>query len=249
MKKLILFAIMAILSTAAFAQEKVTPRYRINSHYFTAELPNKDVFALKKPISSIKDDSGNRVFNILVDDGFVIPDAFKKYEIAFDNVNNVEQFEEKGNNIAKMHQLTHSGKDSIVIGKPLDGFFQEQDLKGNIWCNDSLRGHVTVINVWYSGCGPCRKEMHILSEWKNKHSDVLFLSADFEDAEKVKDITEKEGFNWNHIVKDTYFTKMVGNAGYPLTIVLDREGKVRYFKNGTNEIIRKEILDTIESLE
>lgn len=160
---------------------------------------------------------------------------------------NAEQLEEGAQNFAKMNKLTNStGVAMFQVGKALPDDFAETDLNGKTWTKSDVKGRVTVVNVWYSGCGPCRKEMPVLSMWKNKYPDVLFISANFEEADKVKRITDKAGFNWTHIVDDTYFTKRVGKQGYPLTIVVDKDGIVRYCKNGTNDDIRSEILQVVE---
>ena len=54
--------------------------------------------------------------------------------------------------------------------------FCETDMDGRTWTNDSVRGHVMVLNLWYSGCGPCRAEMPELSTWKEQLPEVMFSS-------------------------------------------------------------------------
>ena len=250
MKKRLLFLGLALLSMPhMMAQSVAVPSYRMGNHYFTKELPLDEVFKISQSVGIIKDDDGNRVVNVLVSEGFTVPVALKKYEIPRDRVKNVDQLEEAAHTDATMWKLTHSkAPDKLAVGRPLPGTFAERDIQGTLWTQDSLRGHVTVINVWYSGCGPCRKEMPILSAWKDKMPGVLFLSANFENADKVRAITAKEQFNWVHIANDTYFTKCVGSGGYPLTIVLDSAGIVRYCQNGTSERIRQDILQLIGTL-
>ena len=250
MKKWLLVLGLALLVTPRMmAQSVVVPSYRIGNHYFTKELPLDEVFKISQSIGTLKDKDGNRVVNVLVPDGFTLPASFRKYEIPLEQVKDAAQLEDAASSFATMQKLIHSGASGkIVVGHPLPGTFTEKDIEGTVWTQDSLRGHITVINVWYSGCGPCRKEMPILSTWKNEMPGVLFLSANFEKADKVRSITAQEQFNWTHIAGDTYFTKRVGSGGYPLTIVLDSEGIVRYCQNGTNERIRQEIRQLIGTL-
>ena len=47
---------------------------------------------------------------------------------------------------------------SIVVNR----HFYVKDLNGKLWTEQSLKGHKVVINAWYSGCGPCLREMPIL---------------------------------------------------------------------------------------
>ena len=87
--------------------------------------------------------------------------------------------------------------------------------------------------------------MPILSEWKNKYPNVIFLFVNFEKADKVRKITEPRGFNWTHLYVDNYLVKFVGSGGFPLFIVLGEDGVIRYMVNGTNEKIRQDILNVI----
>ena len=248
MKKLLfLLGLLLCVMPKIVAQDKIVPSYRIGGHYFSKELSMDEAFKISSSIMALADKDGNRVVNLLVGDDFKVPESIKKYEIPFENVLNGEQLEEGAQNFAKMKKLINSSDvEKFVVGKALPDDFAEKDIDGKTWTKDDLKGRVTVVNVWYSGCGPCRKEMPVLSTWKNKYPDVLFISANFEEADKVKRITEKAGFNWTHIVDDTYFTKRVGKQGYPLTIVVDKDGIVRYCKNGTNYNIRSEILQVVE---
>ena len=146
----------------------------------------------------------------------------------------------------QMLSLTrHNENTDALCGKPLPGSFTLHDLNGKLWTEQSLKGHKVVINAWYSGCGPCLREMPILSEWKNKYPNVIFLSVNFEKADKVRKITEARGFNWTHLYGDNYFVKFVGSGGFPLFIVLGEDGLIRYMVNGTNEKIRQDILNVI----
>ena len=125
--------------------------------------------------------------------------------------------------------------------------FSDKDIDGNIWNSDSIRGRVAVFNLWYSGCGPCLAEMPILSEWKQQLPEVLFFSATFHDAATTKRITDKRQFNWINLVEDKTMMPWIGTKGFPFTIVVDKQGFVRYAVHGTSEQKRAEILDAIKA--
>ena len=250
MKISILF-ISLFLSLNCFAQsgdEQILPKVVIEGHYYDgipmAELP-KD-FA----ISSIRDKAGNRALLLLpMKADAIVPQGLAKYEIQRQKVKNLDEFEESASLLTGMSKATmNTDGTQLVEGKPLPGNFSLKDLEGNPWTKQKLQGKVVVVNVWYSGCGPCRKEMPILSTWKDEHPDVLFLSANFQTPEVVQKVVEKHGFNWTHLVNDNYFTKWVGGAGYPLTIIIGTDGKVKKAVHGTSEEIRTQILSTINSL-
>ena len=218
---LLLFLLFAP-KTWAQENQKQVPGLLINHHFFAKEMPMQEIFSAQKGFQRLDDGEQHSVLRVLVPANFVIPKAWKKYEIARENVVNADKFE-AGARLFTLH-----------------------DINGGTWTQDSLQGHVTVINVWYSGCGPCRKEMPELSTWKERFPQVTFLSADFEKPEKVRQITEKCNFNWTHLANDNYFTKWVGGRGYPMTLVLATDGTLQYMVNGTNEDIRKEIIKAIE---
>ena len=103
-----------------------------------------------------------------------------------------------------------------------------------------------VLNLWYSGCGPCRAEMSELSTWKEQFPDVMFFSATYHDTEIAKKITEKHHFTWTHLVEAKDMMSWIGTEGFPLTIVVDKQGIVRHAVHGTNEEKRAELLTKIK---
>jgi len=164
--------------------------------------------------------------------------------------------EEKIENIDEIKRLIElvEMRDSLTNGKipePAVGEvfpeFNCSDINGKEWSNADIVGKVAVLNVWYSGCGPCIKEMPILSQWKTDHPSVVFLAATFHDKTLTEELATKYSFNWNQLHSDRLFTGWINGKGYPLTMVIDKTGKIRYAVHGTNEQIRVEVLSAIES--
>ena len=247
---LLLFLLFAP-KTWAQENQKQVPGLLINHHFFAKEMPMQEIFSVQKGFQRLDDGEQHSVLRVLVPADFVIPKAWKKYEIARENVVNADKFEAAAHLFDEMEAATHSGDKQLKapeIGQKLPGTFMLYDIDGGTWTQDSLRGRVTVVNVWYSGCGPCRKEMPELSTWKERFPQVRFLSADFETPEKIRQITEKQGFNWTHLARDNYFTKWVGSEGYPLTLILSADGTLQYMVHGTNETIRKALILQLEKL-
>ncbi len=156
--------------------------------------------------------------------------------------------------MATMLELAQAGvKEDGTFYSPKAGEpfppFNEIDLEGHRWTNDSVKGHVMVLNLWYSGCGPCRAEMPELSTWKEQFPDVLFFSATYHDAEVVQKITEKHHFTWTHLVEAKDMMSWIGTEGFPFTVVVDKMGIVRYAVHGTSQEIRAEIIAKIKEAE
>lgn len=254
MKQMMMALLLAMMPFAASAQETpvvqeqadslLSPSIMVNRHFYVKDLP-LDVSKVKS-MSAIKYGENGNLMIFTMYPNFTIPKEWEKYEIPRSSVKSLSEIEDQIETNQQMLSLTrHNENTDTLCGKPLPGSFTLHDLNGKLWTEQSLKGHKVVINAWYSGCGPCLREMPILSEWKNKYPNVIFLSVNFEKADKVRKITEARGFNWTHLYGDNYFVKFVGSGGFPLFIVLGEDGLIRYMVNGTNEKIRQDILNVI----
>lgn len=135
----------------------------------------------------------------------------------------------------------------VKVGEPFVEF-EYSDINGNTWNNDILKGKVFVVNLWQSECGPCRREMPVLSEWKNRFPDVVFLSASRHNKEEILPIVEQHNFTWTHLQEATDLVALVRQEGFPLTIVVDKGGIVRFAKVGASEENQAEAVAVIEEL-
>ena len=243
----ILFMLMPLALSAQVERiDTVIPKFLSNGYFFREmpQLPNGE-----KTMLRLKDKEGNSIIVINVD--ATLPKSVTRKAIPREQVHNADQFLNGLNIMATMTSLTQAGmKTDGTFYSPKEGdpfpAFSEKDIDGRTWNNDSIRGRVMVLNLWYSGCGPCRAEMPILSEWKEQLPDVMFFSATFHEAETAKRITDKHHFTWTHLVEAKDMMSWIGNEGFPLTIVVDKKGIVRYAVHGTNESKREELLAKIK---
>jgi len=99
-----------------------------------------------------------------------------------------------------------------------------------------LRGQVVLIEFWGSWCKPCRESMpHINSLWEKYHEIglvVLAVSTD-EDPNDPVEYLENMGFGgliciWEPGVKQTRVKVMYDVEWIPRSIVVDKEGIIRY---------------------
>lgn len=248
---LLLFFIPFMPTSQAQQTKKELVGVLIKHQFYSKDMPLNEVMGIQKGFQKLDDGEQHTVLHILVPDDFVAPKTWKKYEIKRSNVVNADKFEAKVQFFDEMKKATHSADKQFKnpkIGQKLPGTFTLQDLDGNTWTQDSLRNRVTVVNVWYSGCGPCRKEMPELSTWKTRFPEVIFLSANFEKPEIVKAITEKQGFNWTHLPNDRYFTQWVGSEGFPLTLIIAMDGTLQYLSHKTSNEIREEVFKRLKWL-
>ena len=177
MKHIIVFAILlALLPLAVSAQEEradtVIPKFLSNGYFFREmpQLPDGE-----KTLMRLKDKEGNSV--VVINVNATLPKSLIRKAIPREQVHNANQFLNGINMMSTMHELTQAGvKADGTWYSPKEGEpfpqFSEKDIEGRTWTSDSIRGHVMVINLWYSGCGPCRAEMPILSKWKELFSYI-----------------------------------------------------------------------------
>ena len=126
--------------------------------------------------------------------------------------------------------------------------FTATDIDGKIWSKTDTDGKVMVLNLWFTGCGPCRREMPELSAWKDEMPDVMFFSSTYEAPGVARQVLDKVNFNWIPLVNDTQFKEYIGNNGYPLTIVVDKSGKIAAFEYGTSPEQRASLKNKISEL-
>ena len=249
-KKTIITILLALVAMAGQAQEvrtdTVVPKFLINGYFFR-EMPTLP--DATPNMTRLKDKEGNSLIAIGIN--VDLPKSVIRQAIPREQVRNADQFLNGVNMVRTMQELTQANVKadgtfySPKAGEPFPQF-SEKDMDGRTWTNDSVRGHVMVLNLWYSGCGPCRAEMPELSSWKEQLPDVIFLSATYHDAETTKRITDKYNFTWMHLVEAKDMMAWIGTEGFPVTVVVDKQGIVRYAVHGTNEEKRAELLAKIK---
>ena len=86
----------------------------------------------------------------------------------------------------------------------------------------------TVVNMWASWCGPCRKEMPDVQRFAASHPGVRVVGVAVNDSvddarafAREVGVTFPLGFDRGDAVADAYAV-----SGLPTTVVLDREGRL-----------------------
>ena len=248
--KTFITALFAIVAMAGQAQEAridtIVPKFLVNGYFFR-EMPKLP--DAMPSVTRLRDNEGNSVVAIGLD--VDLPKSVVRKAIPREQVHNADQFQNGVNMMRTMQELTQANvKADGTFYSPKAGEhfpqFSEKDMDGRTWTNDSVRGRVMVLNLWYSGCGPCRAEMPELSTWKEKFPNVMFFSATYHDAEIVRRITDKHHFTWTHLVEAKDMMSWIGTEGFPFTVVVDKQGIVRHAVHGTNEMKREELLAKIK---
>ena len=197
-------------------------------------------------ISLLADSEGNKVMAIYLPEGYILDDSIKAKAIPSEQVKYADKLlrDFNGRKPDKIAKYTGIG---VKVGEPFIKF-EYSDIDNKVWNNKKLKYKVYVINIWQSECGPCRREMPILSKWKEQYPDVVFLSASRHNKEEILPIAERHNFTWTHLQEASDIVALVGQQGFPLTIVVDKNGIVRFAKVGASEQNQAEAIETIKKL-
>lgn len=101
------------------------------------------------------------------------------------------------------------------------------------------RGQVTVVNVWWSGCGPCIREMPLLTELDAAYDGAVeFVGINIKDTslQNARTFELDRGVDYPSIYPGTQallaFPGRTSPRSMPTTLVLDPEGVVVSLVNG-----------------
>jgi peroxiredoxin len=99
---------------------------------------------------------------------------------------------------------------------------------------------VVVLDFWATWCGPCVASMPTLSEVSSEFRDRgvrLFAVNCAEQPEEVKDFVEQSGLELTVVMDpDGSVMRAYGADGIPQTVLIDRQGKVRFVHVGSQNL-------------
>ena len=115
------------------------------------------------------------------------------------------------------------------------------------------RGQVVMINFWASWCGPCRQEMPILDQLQQRYSKAGFtvlgvnVERDSSQAERLlKDMDISFPILFD---SDSVVSKLYDVSAMPVTVMIDKDGNMRYlhkgYKPGFEDQYRQQIKELI----
>jgi thiol-disulfide isomerase/thioredoxin len=127
----------------------------------------------------------------------------------------------------------------IASAEALKGPAPDFVLKSNGGKNvrlSELRGQVVMINFWASWCGPCRQEMPLLDELHSRYKGLGFTVLGVnveEDSRKADGLLRQIPVSFP-VLYDTEnaVSEMYGVNAMPTTVMVDRNGNMRYLHKG-----------------
>jgi len=114
------------------------------------------------------------------------------------------------------------------------------------------RGDVVMVNFWATWCGPCRQEMPLLDELYSRYERVGFslLGVNIDDdSRKAMSMVSELGVSFPVLFDARKeVSKLYEVDAMPVTVLIDREGIVRYVHHGYKPGYEDKYLDQIRSL-
>jgi len=98
------------------------------------------------------------------------------------------------------------------------------------------RGQVVMINFWATWCGPCREEMPHLARLYDKYRPsgfTLFAVNIDEEPQKAARLAKQLGLRFPVLLDtDKKVSRLYDLSAMPSTVLIDRDGRVRYLHRG-----------------
>ncbi len=114
--------------------------------------------------------------------------------------------------------------------------FSLDALDGKQVALNELRGQVVMINFWASWCVPCKEEMPLLEQMYRKYKSMGFtlLGVNVEpESDKAEALLEKNPVSFPVLFdRENRVSKLYNVARMPSSVLIDREGNVRYLHRG-----------------
>ena len=130
--------------------------------------------------------------------------------------------------------------------------FALPDAAGNTVSLADFEGDVVLINFWASWCGPCREEMPLLDQLAERYGPLGFtmLGINVEEDSQLAD-TFLQGTPVAFPIlydRENSVSKLYDVIAMPTTILVDRQGQVRFVHHGYEPGYENDYQDQIRAL-
>lgn len=136
-------------------------------------------------------------------------------------------------------QDLEKSNDSYVVDsliKKESPSFSIKTIDGRRYERDHEKGKILVINFWFIGCGPCRKELPQLNELvveNRARKDIYFISiSNIDTKHSLEYVRKRLNLKFQLVAKDTTIVRSFGVQLYPTNIVIDKNGVVVFAEIG-----------------
>ena len=147
--------------------------------------------------------------------------------------------------------LIATSVNALELGQPAPDFTLKSMAGTNLKLTEQ-RGKIIVINFWASWCGPCRKEMPVLQKFYDKYQDlgVSVWGVNVEQENQAgRDFLADLNLSFPILFDaSNTISAMYQVEAMPTTIIVDRDGLVRYAFKGYKPGYEKKYAKAIKKL-
>lgn len=113
--------------------------------------------------------------------------------------------------------------------------FELVDLDGNTVSLEDFRGKIAIVDIWGTWCPPCREEIpHFVKLKETYPADLAVVGINYEHSEGdeavegIRKFAADVGINYPCVIGDQATQDLIPQLeGFPTTLFLDRDGRVR----------------------
>lgn len=145
---------------------------------------------------------------------------------------------------------------TLLVADSLDGRsapdFVLKSLGGDNLRLSEYRGEVVMLNFWASWCGPCRQGMSVLDEMYERYHKVGFelLGVNIDrDPTRAAEMVRALGVTFPVLYDERkQVTRLYQVEDMPVTMLIDRNGVVRYVNYGFQPSSEEKYVNQIRTL-
>ncbi|MCP4193982.1 MAG: TlpA family protein disulfide reductase [Planctomycetaceae bacterium] len=128
-----------------------------------------------------------------------------------------------------------SAREEFAKAEDVEFNFDLPDLEGKSVKLSDFAGKVVIVDLWGTWCPPCRMEIPHFIELQDKFKDdlevvgITYEQVSDEQAaiKQISEFVKAEGVNYPCVIGDEATQNALEVRGFPTTVFIDREGKVR----------------------
>lgn len=139
----------------------------------------------------------------------------------------------------------------LEVGGPMD--LQLRTLDGEPFSFAEMRGHVMLVDVWASWCGPCRESLPFYADlanaWKDRGFRFVGINVD-EDVRAARAFLRREKLSL-FTIRDPGAEAVAARlpvTRLPTAFLVDRSGRIRYTHEGFVSRDKQLLRDALDKL-
>lgn len=125
---------------------------------------------------------------------------------------------------------------TVAESGPMAPDFALEQMNGETFRLSEHRGEVVVLNIWATWCDPCHAEVPGFVELQNEFAgEVTFVGLSIDDSgfEAVRPFARRYDLNYPQLASQSVAWEKYGRSqAVPRTVVIDRQGRIRYRHTG-----------------